>query len=571
MPAFLPDPGLELPTGARSIRRVVPAEVGLIRHDRATDRRIVLAGRRAMVEAEGLGGVASISADGIPLLGAVVVAGPVAANVVSTPRSLTRERIGAGVAFHETVLVPERLPGAVIQWVADSAIDRLTLEVRLPATSSAGAGRYRAEGGMLRWTTSPDQSGGVVQLCGGSDGGWAVVEHSGAWWGHISFDLEADAPITLLAVAISDPDRLPSLPALAAVGAHRRRDDLEPADAPGLRLETGVPDLDDGVGWARAALRAGLTEVGGTVGLRGSAAPWLAAAALTGGERDLARALLVHSPPSVADAEARARWMAWTGEPRPLLDARPDLDAILGEAPQAVRARVADAAEAAGDEEWAAALRTAVARDGGRRLPTLARPATGAAQGDDRQGSAQEAVAAFDGGAPESVEQLRSAVAALRSPEPEAALALLRSALTWMRRGASGADGEIAGATLQLLVEGLLGIDPDAAYGRIKVSPCLPESWDSFHVRGLSVGDAVVDMEMTREDRAYRFALRQRAGGAPVTWIFAPRLPGTGIARIRVDGEDAMVDSRPVGRRIEPRIQIPAERERLVEIELTSP
>jgi hypothetical protein len=40
---------------------------------------------------------------------------------------------------------------------------------------------------------------------------------------------------------------------------------------------------------------------------------------------------------------------------------------------------------------------------------------------------------------------------------------------------------------------------------------------------------------------------------------------------VSVDGEDALVDSRLVGRRIEPRIQIPADRERLVEIELTPP
>jgi hypothetical protein len=573
MRAFLPDPDLELPRPAGPVRPVPLPAAGLIRHGRASDRPIVLAGRRATVEAQALRGVGRITADGTPLTGPVHCTGPAAANVVSTPRSLIRECIGAGGGLRETVLVPERLPGAVIQWTASALMGRLTLDVQLPAVSMAGGGRYRAEGGMLRWSASPGPRGGVFQLCGVGDEAWVVVERDDGWWAQISFGLDPDSPATLLAAAVGDPDRLPSLPALAAVRAHRRRDELEPDDAAGLRLETGVPDLDEGVGWARAALRAGLEERGGASRLRWGSGPELASAALTAGEWEVARVALTHSGPSVSDAEARARWMAWTGKPRPLLEARSALEAVLAEASQPVRARVADAAEAAGDEEWAAALRTVVARAVGRRLPTVGAasraPSTNddVSAGDDRRWDG----VAFDDRMPASPQTARAVIAALRSSDPEPAIAWLRSALSWMRRESSPADGAAAAATLQLLAEGLLGVDPDAAYGRLRLSPCLPESWNAFHVRGIRLGDAVVDMEMTREGETYRFALRQKAGGAPVTWIFAPRLPGVGVARVRVDGEEALVDSRPVGRRIEPRIQIPAERERIVEIELTPP
>jgi hypothetical protein len=539
---------------------------------------MVLAGRRSTVEAQGLGGVRRITADGAPLTRAIHVGGPTAANVASTPRSLSRERIGATGALRETVLVPERLPGAVVQWTGDVSPNPLTVEVQLPAGSTTGADRYRAEGGTLRWTTSPDGTGGVLQLCGDPDGEWVLVEREGGWWAHISFAVGPDTPATLLASAIGDPERLPSLAALAAVRAHRRRDELEPDDAAGLRLETGVPDLDDGVGWARAILRGTLADHRGDPRLRWADEPSMVAAALAAGEWAVARAVLAHSMPSLADAEARARWMAWTGKPRPLLDARSGLETVLAEAPQPIRGRVADAAEAAGDEDWAASLRMIVARDGGRRLPTLRaaapsapRQAASPAAGDALAESPRSGEGAPEGDGPRTARELRAAIRSLRSSDPDPATALLRRALSWAHREASVVEADAAGATLQLLVEGLLGIDPDAAYGRILLSPCLPESWEAFHVRGIQLGDAVVAMEMTREGHSYRFALRQSAGGAPVTWIFAPRLPGVRVARVRIDGEEALVDSRSVGRRIEPRIQIPAERERLVEIELTPP
>lgn len=81
----------------------------------------------------------------------------------------------------------------------------------------------------------------------------------------------------------------------------------------------------------------------------------------------------------------------------------------------------------------------------------------------------------------------------------------------------------------------------------------------------------MVGVEMQREGPNHRFVLRQMAGGTPLTWIFVPRLPGEGVEAVRVDGEEALVDWSRVGRRVEPRIQTPAERERHVEIVVTSP
>jgi hypothetical protein len=124
---------------------------------------------------------------------------------------------------------------------------------------------------------------------------------------------------------------------------------------------------------------------------------------------------------------------------------------------------------------------------------------------------------------------------------------------------------------LDLLVRGMLGIEPDAAYGRVRVAPVVPSSWTRFRVDGLRVGDAILGIEMEREGGRHRFALRQTAGGAPVTWIFEPRLPGWRIDSVRIDGTPAAVDDDRVGERVQPRVQLPAERERVVEVEVSPP
>ncbi len=510
--------------------------------------------------ARGLDGVQRVDADGVPLTGSVRLGAPPATRMVSTPRSMTRRRAQGGLS--ETVLVPERLPGVVWQWSSAAELDGF-VDLALPPDVVAIG--HTVRDGLVRWSTSDDGGGGVAQLCG-IDGSWVHHVTEGRHHFRASVRLRARDPLTLLVSAVSPDRRLPSLAALAAVNAHRRRDELEPTDAPGLTLETGLPDLDEGVAWARAALRAGVEDGPDGTGVRWGAPPEVARAALAASEIEAARLALLGAAPSVDDAEARALWVAWTSKPGPLLDARERLEPFLAEASPALRTRMADAAEAAGDDEWAAQLRTVVARGGGRRLPTIA--AVSAAPAPPPPQVATPAVPAPN--EPPDVDGLVAAIELLRSDEPEAGFALMHQALAWVRT-CGAPDGAEAGAVLRLLVEGLFGVEPDAAYGRIRVAPSLPASWNTAHLGGIRLGDALVEVNMSRADHRYRFELRQRAGGAPVTWIFAPRLPGSSIQQVRVDGQEALVDSKTVGHRVEPRIQIPAERQRTVEIDVSPP
>ncbi len=551
LPRFAPDPG-EIP----------PPRDGLVRASRADGRERVFAGARSLVRANGLAGVVSVETGGGALTGPIRLAAPPAANLLATPRTLVRERVGAGGGLRETLVVPERLPGAVIQWAGDAPARGWVLDVELPLAPSPDT-RVRVDGPLLRWAAGSEGAGGVLQLTGPVDGaGWTLMVEQGRARARIAIHPHAQHPVTLLLSAVEAHDRLPSLPALGAVSAHRRRDTLEPHDAPGLVVRTGVPDLDDGVAWARAAIRARLVDRGRERHVRGDALADLVRGALAGGEVDVARAALQDLGSTRADAEALALWVAWTGRPEPLLEARASLEPALAEAPDALRRRVAEAAEAGGDEAWAAELRRPVARDGGRRLPTLG-------GGDDDDAPVAPLLESGEG--PPDADTLRRAMGRTCSDTSDWGVAALRRALAGASRRGLDVLGPEAALTLDLLVRGLLGVEPDASVGRVRVGPCFPAGWASFRADDLQVGDARLGVEMTREGPWTRLVLRQSAGGAPVTWIVEPRLVGRALVQARVDGAPAEIDAEQVDGRIRPRLQIPAERERTVELEVSPP
>lgn len=555
-------PDLALPRFAQDPGEIPPPREGLVRAARADGREIVLAGARSLVRASGLAGVLSMEGGAGALTGPIRLAAPPAANLLATPRTLVRERIGAGGGLRETLVVPERLPGAVIQWSGDAPARGWVLDVELPLTPTPDT-RVRVDGPLLRWAAGEEGSGGVMQLTGPVDGaGWTLLVEQGRARGRIAIHPHAHHPVTLLVSAVEAHDRLPSLPALGAVTAHRRRDTLEPHDAPGLVVRTGVPDLDDGVAWARAALRARLVDRGRERRVRGDALADLVRGALAAGEVDVARAALADLGSAPADAEALALWVAWTGRPEPLLAARTALEPALAEASDALRRRVADAAEAGGDEAWAADLRRPLARDGGRRLPTLG------AGGDE---PSHPAPLLESGEGPPDADTLRRALGRTCSDASDWGVAALRRALAAASRRGLDVLRPEAALTLDLLVRGLLGVEPDAGVGRVHVGPCFPAAWTSFRADGLQVGDARLGVEMTREGPWTRLVLRQSAGGAPVTWIVEPRLVGAGLVRARVDGAPAEIDADQVDGRVRPRLQIPADRERVVELEVSAP
>jgi hypothetical protein len=537
MTALRTDPTLAFPRDVAAVAEIPEAEGGLIRAGRAVGDDLVLAGHRARVHCSGLNGVERAVADGSDLTGPIRFMAPPAANLLATPRSLTLERVGASAALKETILVPERLPGFVIQWVGSAPDPAVSIE--LPED----ARRVHADGPRLRWARAEDDSGGLLVWASAGDRPRFDVDVEGPNPRRVTVrpGSAEGQPVTLLVTAVGADTRLPSLPALAAVAAHRRRDTLEPDDAPGLSVDTGVTEIDEGVAWARAILRGLGTPRRRYEGLPSGVAG-VVRGALASGEWDVARTALEAMGSDIDDVEAWALSIAWTADGALLSGARARFDPVLGTASRALRARVADAAEAAGDTEWAEELRRPPPRPpaAGRSLPTV-------------------------GASPP------------REPTPDAATVQpagwddVRASLSELRAAGPSGNVELAAATLDRLIREALGAEPDAAFGRLAIRPRFPGHWTRFSVDGLPLGDARVGVDWDRDGHRHRFRLRQTAGGAPITWILEPRLPGAGLVSATVDGEPAELDAPRIGDAVQPKIQLPAERERVVELEVSPP
>ena len=600
---------LSLPSPPRQLVAIPASEGGLQRPGVANTMPVVCAGRRCLVRASALHGVLVADADGAPLAGRVHLKAATAANGLATPRSLTRELVGAAGSTRETLLVPERLPGFVLQWQGWAPDEGWHLGVELftdPRT------RVRIDGPTLRIA---DEAGAglVLYLASASTSAgdaarqadsWRVIEGPGGA-GQVTAQVHctAEAPATLLVHAISDGDRLPSLAALGAVVAHRVRDDLEPDEAAGLQLSSGIADLDRGVAWARAALRALVEETSAGAEVRvlaphveGDESGRLAMGALAAGEWEVAQAAL-QSPAlrsagsmTARQALALAAWVAWTAQPH-LLVQHADAIAQAAEVPGTFSAndlqRLIEAAEAAAADDLLARLRAlpaskpASAPDSGppsvpespvsqntppsqptaRRLPTISSAAATST-------SASSGVPAF----------------VATSPDATSDWVALRTALSVLVRQGGPPEGFEAAEQLEVLVRWVLGVEPDAAYGRLRLAPQLPAHLTSFQFSGLRVGDATVGAALSRHSgvptgpkddaegglEVVEWRLRQTAGGAPITWIFEPTLPLQSVEHVSVDGQPAELDVSPTPGGLRVKVQVPAERERVVRVEGTA-
>lgn len=119
------------------------------------------------------------------------------------------------------------------------------------------------------------------------------------------------------------------------------------------------------------------------------------------------------------------------------------------------------------------------------------------------------------------------------------------------------------------LVYGLLGAEPDAAKGRLRLRPQLPDAWDRLEVRHLRMGEASVRLHFERDGLTFRFSIEQEEGAIPIRLIFEPVLPGP-VAAVRVDGLQAELDARPFGGRVLVPVQLALDSERVIELVLES-
>jgi glycogen debranching enzyme len=119
------------------------------------------------------------------------------------------------------------------------------------------------------------------------------------------------------------------------------------------------------------------------------------------------------------------------------------------------------------------------------------------------------------------------------------------------------------------LVYGMLGAEPDAARGRLRLRLQLPAEWDHFKVEGLRLGEAMISIRFRREGSRHIFQVAQYSGASPVRLVLEAAVPGR-IVSARVDGRDAALDVRPFGERYLAPVQLVLDHERQFELEIGS-
>jgi glycogen debranching enzyme len=141
------------------------------------------------------------------------------------------------------------------------------------------------------------------------------------------------------------------------------------------------------------------------------------------------------------------------------------------------------------------------------------------------------------------------AVAQYRHGLPGAAWQLLASQAALLHRGGLGfieehLEGRLARipargvahqvfsstALVESVVAGLFGVETDACAGRVTLRPALPATWPVAELRGLRVGETVLDVTFRRHDGLLSVACETRSG-PPVVVAFAPVLPP--LSRVR--------------------------------------
>lgn len=607
---------VRLPAGAVP---AIPPPEALAHAARADGERHGLSARRVRVHLSGVRGVERVEGDGVVLVEDLRVEGAAGANLLVGPRSSRRECFTPAGSLLESVQIPDALPGIVVQWSVPGAAGagggaaggasgpplrltaRLLPGVEAPGDADREIRLHRAPG--LLWVGRGEA--GVLLCVPGGEALPDVRLRDGAV--ALGWDLPAGSPqepLTLLLQA-APPDAVWTAPtALAGVAAHARRGEAAAwgEGEPGLVVESGVEEMEAGVRWARAWIRDRLlTRPGEAPGMHAPAAPgrpgggpapgtrgvslpgdvapwllpgseasWVVMGAAASGDREAGRgalsALAWHSPGvALLSALALARWTAWTGDARPLAEHAARLAALLGsgrgvmEVEAGVVAAVRTAVAAAGEAAEATGVSVPDLRvldapgspgtvasegpGGSRRLPVVGAPVPTLPPLVFRPGREGVPVA----------ERLREALE-------------VREALGALARAPHLLEPTAGAVVLHGLAAGLLGATPDAAYGRLALSPFFPPNWSRFRVRGIRAGEGALDLGYERQGTRVRWTLGPQEGSVPLTVVFEPWQPVTGIREVRVDGAPAELDVVEEGGWSRVKIQIPADGVRVVEL-----
>lgn len=310
--------------------------------------------------------------------------------------------------------------------------------------------------------------------------------------------------------------------------------------------------------------------------LTDEAAPEVALGALMAGEVALAEHLLpgvlspITRPGEVRHMAGRllfaAAWATWTGRVERLRPFGPALFEWVegletaGEPPlpsslpshERLFELLADALEPLGDAEAVSFLRQRAearkplpsrASRGGRPLPVLS-----------------------GGGA------LGTGAEAIPPRPPEAHLPPLDAFASPHHPSARHRAGVHAARLLRSVVEGVLGVVPDAAWGRLRMAPDLTQvspgedGVRSLALQGLRVGDARIHLTCRVDGNACTLAMSQVGGRVPLNLVFEPLLPLKLIHRVEMGGEEVQVQIQEEARGTRVRLQFPLDPERSIRI-----
>ncbi|MBT8488744.1 MAG: hypothetical protein KJO65_07985 [Gemmatimonadetes bacterium] len=512
-----------------------------------------------------------------------------AANVLLFPGMARREFASAGGQVVETALALPTLPLAVVQWKGSR--EALPPSIVVLLHEVAAGPRVTDEGSVI--------------LEGGRDSGTPPMEIrlvppaaevrldvvEGVV--QVVFRPTASAHASLI-LAVGDKDgRRTSMAAAKHARSHAIRAAAGPAE--GLEIRTGVADIDDAVAWLRVRLFGQARRI--TVGVDEGAALSIGLAATAVGDRDSSLAVLGSmAQDSVERALLAARHAAVFGETS---RAREYASRWATRAPPPsslvalTAVELADALHLAGDAASVSRLRALGEADtdppspsrhdgtaGGRPLPSAGRslPMARRSQPD------------VDGLATTLLRRLLAGDPSADAVSPDAAWMAWRDRLVdgsgrivtlWDEghpraaggspeqgpggRSPSGSGGSATAGLLLDLTSGILGVRADAAAGRIRIAPRLPNHLTRFEASGIRVGSSTIKLRFSATPEILRYELVPESAAVPPLVIFEPSMSGR-PREVRVDGGVAELDARASGSRTVVPVQLPLDALRVVEI-----
>ena len=550
------------------IDAIGPQPAGLAIAGPARARRFLLEGAEVTAAGSERGGLDTVRiGPGLVATDVRGASGPVA-NVVLHPGLVRRERVGSAGTEVETIVTAQTLPLLALQVEATRSSSARTLSLDLHVRD--GWARGTGPGSVVVRTLD----GSLIAVGAAPAGTRVELVEEGPTGARALVHARAEETTTLLIAAGPEARVRSAFAAAAHLSTHARLAAGGTLDD-GLRLVTGVDEIDEGLQWARRRLAAALARAEREGPGSASAASWAGLAALAVGDWSSAERALRLS----VTASERAGVDRATAAHLSMLADRAVLS--LGAAgPLADLARRLSATAVAATTAAASQAPRRSALTGGRL------PMAGPRSADDPAGI--ELLRALLHGEARSERGHDTGTDARLAPLVAATLARTDADAAWSRwraHLAAGLDDGPAGAAtwdplddqrdlvapgaaalLLGVAHGLLGLGPDAPVGRLRLAPRLPAHLTRLRVEGLSVGPARLALDYEREGRRHRFRIEPERATVPPNLVFEPSVPGP-VREVRIDGARADLDLRSEGTRTVAPVQLAVDAPRLIEIE----